>query len=453
MTRTPRGAPSAAYLVAVSLVAGCVRAPESAPPDPPSIAAAGLPQCTIVPSQLRPLIVEWTGADRGSLELRLKSGPVVVRYEGCSLELLPECTPAGTYTYAGFTRKRDHVAILSSDDLFTQLPVGAARLEGTLARAGALQIDMTLVGQYRSDLRDPRTDQLTGRCDGATHMISAAQVGAFALYTSATRELAATGAQSVDGHEVLTADGVPAACEAASAADLVPPDGCAALLRIELTPIRAGTVEPPPVASADLPSTPPPTPDTPPLASADLPSTAPDTAPLASADLPSTSPSTPATPPVPPPPASGDSLTSISAIDLPPGTSYRWSRESEPPDPAAKLKRRYRAMLGVGYAALPVGLGTLIAAVVSQARVDRAEKQLADPTLTAAERESLLDDKRSAQVAFAANLSISLVFSLTSLTLQVLGHVTKERYHRLSRVQVGPMLGRGTGGLSLGLRF
>lgn len=454
MTRTPRSA----YLVAVSLIAGCVRVPESAPPGPPSIAAAGLPQCTLVPSQLRPLIVEWTGADRGSLELRLKSGPVVVRYEGCSLELLPGCTPAGTYTYAGFTRKRDHVAIRSSDDLFTQLPVGAARLEGTLARAGALQIDMTLVGQYRSDLRDPRTDQLTGRCDGATHMISAAQVGAFALYASATRELAATGARGADDHEVLTADGVPAACEAASAADLVPPDGCAALLGIELTPIRAVAVEPPPLVSADAPSDPPSTPAAPPLASADVPSDPPSTSaapPLASADPPSDPPSTPVPHPVPPPAASDDSLPSIAAIDLPPGTSYRWSRDSDPPvpDPAAQLKRRYRVMLGIGYASLPVGLGSLIVALVNQGRVDRAEKQLADPTLTAGERRSLVDDRRSAQIAFVTSLSISLVFSLTSLTLQALGHVTKSRYDRLSRVQVGPMIGRGAGGLSLGLRF
>ena len=126
--RSPRPSTSilAAALALAVAAAGCNRAsvaPE--PARPPSLSATGVPLCQLAPSQLRPLVVEWTGADRGSLELRLRRGLVAVRYEGCELEVLRDCVVPGAYTYAGFTRKRDTVTISTTDDLFGQLPVGA----------------------------------------------------------------------------------------------------------------------------------------------------------------------------------------------------------------------------------------------------------------------------------------------------------------------------------------
>lgn len=90
--------------------------------EPPTLASA---HCRLVPRASRPLIVEWSGADRGSLELRLQQGLVVVRYEGCELEVLRHCQVPGEYAYSGFNRKHDTVAIHGVDDLFTQMPIGA----------------------------------------------------------------------------------------------------------------------------------------------------------------------------------------------------------------------------------------------------------------------------------------------------------------------------------------
>jgi hypothetical protein len=39
----------------------------------------------------RPLIVEWPSADRAALEAQASHGLVVVRYEGCEMEVLRQC--------------------------------------------------------------------------------------------------------------------------------------------------------------------------------------------------------------------------------------------------------------------------------------------------------------------------------------------------------------------------
>ena len=206
---------------------------------PPSLADAGMAHCAVAGGGLRPFVVEWPGADRGALELKLSRGVVAVRHDGCELEVLADCHVPEDYVYAGFTRKRDALTIRSADELYARLPVGAARLEPTLTRARELHVDMTLVGMVESRRADYSRAELTGRCARATHVISGAQVGAFTFSAGATGD-------------VLNQDGAPQACEAASSADRAAPEGCRALVRIELTPLLPGlrpmAVLPPPVA-------------------------------------------------------------------------------------------------------------------------------------------------------------------------------------------------------------
>lgn len=222
--------------VALALsLSGCRadRAPK--PPELPTPAVAGLPQCQILPSQLRPMIVQWPGADRGSLEYQLQSGVVAVRYEGCALEVLRSCRLAGEYAYAGFNRKHDTVAIQDVDDLYTLMPSSAARLEPTLVRGQELRVDMTLVGMYTAGRTDFTRNELVGECEAATHVLTAAQVGAFSFYSGAASAIGET----AGSQEVINTDGDPAACEVATTTDRAPPEGCGGLLRLELTPLPA----------------------------------------------------------------------------------------------------------------------------------------------------------------------------------------------------------------------
>lgn len=223
-------------LVMLLLASGCGRDVVVAAPEAAS--------CEVSAS-LRPLVVDWAAADRGALEVRLRQGPVAARYEGCALEILPRCEVPGALVYTGITRKQDRVAIRDADELRAQLTFGALRLASRLARAGELQVDMTLVGAFAVDRPAVRADELRGRCDGATHVLTAAQVGAFAFYVGGRAEVAVDGAALGVGaggktsaeRELLTADGDPAACAAATTADRAAPAGCGALVRVEFLPL------------------------------------------------------------------------------------------------------------------------------------------------------------------------------------------------------------------------
>ena len=196
---------------------------------------------------VRPLIIEWPATDRASLEGRLQRGLVVVRYQGCVVEVLRECAAPvadSGYEYLGITRKLDSIAIRSSDELYANMPLTAVKLEAKLAKAGELNVSMALVGNYEAKRARYDIGELEGRCSGATHVIAAAQVGAFEFFAGAGAEIGAAvevesvagaGGRSTASREVLNRDGDAQACTASRPGDLGPPPECGALLRLELS--------------------------------------------------------------------------------------------------------------------------------------------------------------------------------------------------------------------------
>jgi hypothetical protein len=195
---------------------GCAAgsASSSSLPTEPSIAESGRVTCKVKKSQLRPLVVEWSSADRAELEARMHEGLVVVRYLGCEMQVLPRCRATrGSYRFVGVTRKTDRIAIRDEDQLWANMPIGAAGLEAALKRAGQLDVSMTIVGQYESSLTHLTEDDLDGSCDGATHVLASLTVGAFELATSARADVAAgarvldtgAGAKSTSERETITA--------------------------------------------------------------------------------------------------------------------------------------------------------------------------------------------------------------------------------------------------------
>jgi hypothetical protein len=104
---------------------------------------------------------------------------------------------------------------------------------------------MMLVGRYATDSANIDASQLTGRCEGATHVISGIAVGAFEFFAGAAAEIGAgadvmnagVGAKSASKHETLTRDGVTASCTLQGDFSKTPPPGCAALLRVEVAPL------------------------------------------------------------------------------------------------------------------------------------------------------------------------------------------------------------------------
>ncbi len=218
----------------------------SCAPPPAPVTAVAVPQpaaaaCSGAPEDDEPLIVDWRADKRADLEAQLAKGPVVVVHYDCGgLRVLPDCTVDGTYAFLGITEKEQTLQFATPDEVRVNLPIGgaalASRLTPTLRRGGELEVAMALVGKRVSSRASVSRADLHGACDGATHFVRSATLGAFAMAASPA---ASTGVGSVfERKDAMGRDGSVAACRA-SAGD-TPPTACAAPLRLDLRVIGTG---------------------------------------------------------------------------------------------------------------------------------------------------------------------------------------------------------------------
>ncbi|HNS97929.1 MAG TPA: DUF1566 domain-containing protein [Polyangiaceae bacterium] len=224
-------------------------------PDLSSLDKVEGAKCSLASSQ--PLVVDWSPTRRGALESALRRGLLVVKYTGCRLEVLDHCHPAAHeagYAYVPINPKREGHSFKTADDLYAQMPMGAAQLEGKLQSSGELRLEMNIVGRFESQVDEIKSSELEGSgCDEATHAVKAASVGAFKLFSAASANESGSVASATSGlrssgsaeKESLSEDGNADACAKATGSDDAPPYGCAALIRLELVPIKwtvAGSV-------------------------------------------------------------------------------------------------------------------------------------------------------------------------------------------------------------------
>ncbi|HZO14913.1 MAG TPA: SUMF1/EgtB/PvdO family nonheme iron enzyme [Polyangiaceae bacterium] len=232
-------------VVLVVVIAACAETPASELAKPPPFDPPDQTKCSVTKSQAEPLIVEWPSAARARLEAQLRRGAVVVRYSGCEMQLLAGCHAPARYAYVPITRKRDSVRIRNADELYANIPVYAARFEAELERSGELNVEMTIVGRWETDRASIHADELEGNCKDATHVLTGLTVGAFDFYSGADANVGAgagvsqigVGAKSHAKRHVLNRDGDATRCDASKIADAAPPDGCGAILRVEVVPV------------------------------------------------------------------------------------------------------------------------------------------------------------------------------------------------------------------------
>ena len=232
-------------------VASC--APARSETSEPESAARPLhdaPACTVSAANDAPYIVEWPAADRATLEVMVSQGLVPIAYDGCEVRLQSKCrVRAARYRYRPFTaRKAETIEVVGADELYTRLPLGAARLERALARSSGLTVAMDQVGRHESNQDHITAGQLVGDCDDVTHLIWGMTVGAHEVSTvghAASRSQAriASAVAGFDRHrdrEVWASDGVREACAVATPRDKRPPSRCGAILRVEVVELHDG---------------------------------------------------------------------------------------------------------------------------------------------------------------------------------------------------------------------
>lgn len=236
--------------------------------EAPEYAPEGQTKCQVMKSQKEPLIIEWPATQRAKLEAMAARGAIAVRYDGCEMEVMAGCKVPREYGYTATTRGKEHVKIKDEDELYARLPLGAARLSANLEKAGELNVSMTIVGTFETDRSLVHRDELEGACGGATHVVDALIVGAFKFFAGAEAEVGAeggvgdvgAGAKSSSEKTLLRSAGDEEDCEVSTDSDMSPPDGCGALLRVEVNEIARARPRSP-VASPDPPRRTEPRPD------------------------------------------------------------------------------------------------------------------------------------------------------------------------------------------------
>ncbi len=240
------------FVLALFALAGCGAAAQPVAPVAPEAPTGGLAKCEVAASHESPLVTEWPASEKANLESRLREGGVVVAYSGCEMRLLPGCRAGGSYEWRRTTTSTDSFEILTQDDLYTKLPLGAAALEGELSNSGRLSVRTTVSGQLGLVGADANRVPITGSCQGATHLVSGLSIGAFQLKTggatavSGGAEVSGVGAHAGTGREeaTLRSAGTPSTCMEATLE--APHAECRSPIQVFLTPLPAALRERPP---------------------------------------------------------------------------------------------------------------------------------------------------------------------------------------------------------------
>lgn len=207
---------------------------------------ATAPVCDSKPKFARPLTVDLDTDTRGDLEASMKSGVVVVSYDCVNLKVLDNCKPpGGDYEYAGVSLKEEVVQMKGLDELKVNLPMGAANLSSEIQSGRTIDLALVSVGRRSASLAALKRSELTGSCEGATHYLQKAFVGAFSLATGSVGKVSAVAdvfAYSGSGNseserKAARKDGSLDACRAADPDADKPPSQCRSPLRVELIPI------------------------------------------------------------------------------------------------------------------------------------------------------------------------------------------------------------------------
>lgn len=228
-------------------------------PDTPTYAqAVGLaPSCDPVGGEGAPFLVDWRPEQRTDLEAAMHQGIAVVAYDCHTIRVLDACSVEGSYGFVGVTEKEQVVRLEDADEIRANLPLSGlkigATLGGELQRGTTLDIALSMVGKRVAARRAVARADLRGQCDGATHFVRAATLGAFAMQTGTKAKVrtaaeifgASADAASTSSAETSNRDGDIAACKAASPDAPAPDPHCGAPLRVQLSAIAGDTPAPP----------------------------------------------------------------------------------------------------------------------------------------------------------------------------------------------------------------
>jgi TPR repeat protein len=222
--------------------------------------ASGPGACLQVGARDTPLVVDLKAMDRADLEQVMHRGVGVVAYDCKKLKLLDDCRLTGDYEFIATSKKSEAVQFASADEVQANLPFSASLLvKAGYGRQSSLDLATVMIGKRTATTRTAAVADAKGSCEGATHFIRGAYVGAFAMKTGVIGkvEAAATifgysgSGKSDSSKKVENRDGNPEKCEQVALDAKAPPAECSALLRLELVALATQTTASTPAKPSD----------------------------------------------------------------------------------------------------------------------------------------------------------------------------------------------------------
>lgn len=152
--------------------------------------AVGQNRCPDEDGDARPFVVEWDATDLATFEAKAGRDIVFVHYEGCEIEMLYGCSDNsvpgryGAYERPVFTSGTvESFEIHDQAELWAKLPLGAEAVGAQVSAGSTLELQYYVSGTATSTRNyvERATIADNGRCDQATHFVSAYNLGAFRL--------------------------------------------------------------------------------------------------------------------------------------------------------------------------------------------------------------------------------------------------------------------------------
>jgi TPR repeat protein len=166
-------------------------------------------------------VVDWPKKHRETLDQLMSRGAAVVRYDCHGLELLSECRAPGAYGFLGYVGNEETIRLAGSEELRLNLPASSGRWAAS--EPESLSLTLLTVGARRAMVHDVTREHLEGTCDGATHVVRGALLGAFRVTEGASDVLSSS------------SDTEFATCRKVSPADRAASAECGRVLKLELS--------------------------------------------------------------------------------------------------------------------------------------------------------------------------------------------------------------------------
>lgn len=183
-------------------------------------------------------MVDWDVTEQAELEALASQSVVLVKVNGCSLELLPQCKVPGVYRLVESSSHEQSLSLTSRDALYAEVPFSVASLGAHLEGNGRLDLHYIIRGLKVASAPVLHRTQLGAGCEAATHLVINYTVGAYELDgSSSTRGGAeaegfgaSAGGSTDRGSKALFRSGELAKCGS-------DPIACTAPVRLRLVPI------------------------------------------------------------------------------------------------------------------------------------------------------------------------------------------------------------------------